>query len=77
MINYLNKNNLLLFSVMSLITVAKAANPQAELVAKTRPLSEVESMKTFEIQDDEDGQLSSDIDWQSTFKTMTVDSDNF
>ncbi len=33
--------------------------------------------KTFEIQDDEDGQLSSDIDWQSTFKTMTVDSDNF
>ena len=33
--------------------------------------------KTFEIQDDEEGQLISEIDWQSTFKAMTVDSDNF
>ena len=36
---------------MGLISIATAAEPDPELMAKTRPLSEAESMKTFEIQD--------------------------
>ncbi len=33
--------------------------------------------KTFEIQDDEEGQRSADINWQETFNALVVDSDNF
>ena len=33
--------------------------------------------KTFEIQDDEEGQRSDQVDWLNTFSSMTVDSDNF
>ena len=51
MINYLNKNKSFLISAMGLISIATAAEPDPELMAKTRPLSEAESMKTFEIQD--------------------------
>ena len=33
--------------------------------------------KTFEIQDDEDGQASTALNWQTIFNAMTVESDNF
>ncbi|WP_101759031.1 SDR family oxidoreductase [Oceanicoccus sp. KOV_DT_Chl] len=33
--------------------------------------------KTFEIQDDDDGQTTASINWQQVFADMTVDSDNF
>lgn len=49
--NYLNKNKSLFLSAMGLISIATAAEPDPVLFAKTRPLSEAESMKTFEIQD--------------------------
>ncbi|ARN73405.1 SDR family oxidoreductase [Oceanicoccus sagamiensis] len=55
-------------------TISRADVAAVAVAALTHPESD---NKTFEIQDDEEGQLSSEVNWQSTFEAMTIDSDNF